>query len=204
MLQVYDKDYGEGNMTKHEIFERLDQDYDHSVTKTGTKKLNEVAAACRALVPEHDALRDASDLASSPLRWLDTSNMKYVAGKTRDAIDARVEAQADLRGQVERANTLGVWERLKLWAGCRGGMDLDNRKVQRGKESSKGGVSTSKDESGALGCRTEAHAADDLRGVTVGEVLDDRRFLHQWLCAEDLKEFCRGVNSDGAARGGGS
>ena len=191
MLQVYDKDYGEGNMTKHEIFERLDQDYDHSVTKTGTKKLNEVAAACRALVPEHDALRDASDLASSPLRWLDTSNMKYVAGKTRDAIDARVKAQADLRGQVERANTLGVWERLKLWAGCRGGMDLDNRKVQRGKESSKGGVSTSKDESGALGCRTEAHAADDLRGVTVGEVLDDRRFLHQWLCAEDLKEFCR-------------
>ena len=132
-------------------------------TKRGTQKADVVAAACRKLAAERDDLRDTDTLdSSSPLWWLHTAYMKKGRGTTSEAIDARVKAQAGLRDEVKLAWTQGVWEILKIKAGRVKGYVLDRRKPEKAKSSRTGSVAKRSDEGSALGCRTEAHAADEL------------------------------------------
>jgi hypothetical protein len=191
MLEDHGDEYGEGKMTRDHVFDCMRKNYDIWKPRgSGIHKERKVGEAYRALGTERDALRGAGTLDSSPLRWLHTANLKYGRGAMREATEARVEAQAGLKDAVKRAKTQGAWDRLKIKAGRLLGFDLDARKPLTRKSSQTGNPKKS-DEGGSLGCRTEAHAVDELRGVTVGEVLDNKGFLRQWLSAADLDELCK-------------
>ena len=192
MLEDHGDKYGEGKMTKDNIFDRMCEAYDLWAPRgSGIHKAQTVGAACRALAEERDALREAGTLdSSSPLWWLKFDTKKG-RGTTSAATEARVEAQTNLRDEVKRARDQGVWDLFKIKAGRLLGFDLDARKPKTRKKSSTGSASKKRDESGALGCRTEAHAADDLRSITVGEVLDNKQSMRQWLSAADLDELCK-------------